>query len=403
MTTPQRGKPLAELPTWFAEQAQPYLMKVDAQKKDILENIAQQQQETQDKVKGLAAATLHNDNIPVKERQVMEGNRESYIRRISQFLGELSEPISDPVLFVERTRAELNSVKEAVQKPSAVLRHFFNDEVYGIGKGLEQIAALVAQLDDALHHRHITEISGITAEINSLLEQVQQLHAAEETLAKIDQRISEKQKEITGVVMAIAAKEQSSSYKEYHRIHVEAYKIREQTTETRQEIVRLFSSAQDALDKEAHLSPASRMLIGQYSADALEAAIHDYQLHIVPIVRSAETHVRDGSIELKESKKEKLLHHLATITSEKISSLLNEYNSFIVELRQLETRLTHYTIIHEIETLQQQKALFENDLMQLSQEKVRAAELISQTNILKIKKNVKNRIDDFLGIDLTID
>ena len=77
---------LRKLPEWFEEKTKPLYDEIEQKFQDSISKIEQIKEKTQDDLEKLKNAQLKNKNIPQRAKQIMDGNRDSYIKKVDAFL-----------------------------------------------------------------------------------------------------------------------------------------------------------------------------------------------------------------------------------------------------------------------------------------------------------------------------
>ena len=108
-------------------------------------------------------------------------------------------------------------------------------------------------------------------------------------------------------------------------------------------------------------------------------------------------------MELKDKKKEKTLQVINKINKAKLSSFLTEYNNFMVELRTLTERIDNHTIIDEIENIKLKLKDKKQEIENIQNKVEQVNQSLSQIDINLMKKELKEKINEILDIDLEID
>src|SRR3989338_8985809 len=134
---------------WFLEQSEPVIEEIKEEMTDQLVSVKRNVQDVKEKLRFLQEAELQNKDIPEKARQIMDGNRESYIKLTTSFLESISIPeevtYSAVSSFVSDYHDQLKTMQKMTQRNYHVLQEFFLHESNDI------ISALSA-LDDSIRN-----------------------------------------------------------------------------------------------------------------------------------------------------------------------------------------------------------------------------------------------------------
>lgn len=392
-----------DLEDWFSQKTKGFYDCINSNIKEVKQSIIEEIQKTKDNLKNLENATLRNDKITTKELQFMEGNRSFYIKRINIFIGAINIPEENIVEFIAKTHNSLNELSKSTHKAYQILQHFFGDESYKIAQNLKKIDSNLVELNNSVSNKKISQIEEIKKDIAFLKESIKRKEQLKNNIEKTEKTINDFEKEKKNILSEISHKEQSSEYKEYHRLQVDEYKLNEQLDDLKEGIGHYFSVLEHSLKKHMNLNPEDERLLTKYLSDPISALVEDYKLDIIKILERVKDNILLRKIELKDQKKEKTLITIDKITEAKLTSFLTNYNSLMVDLRKISDRIGSHTVIEEIDKIKDQ---LENKKQEAEKEHEKLAEIkenLNKIDINSIKKDLKEKIEDLLDIDLEID
>ena len=397
------GLPLEKLEEWFNQKTESSYENISNKLNQTKQNIEKEVSKTKEKIQNLENANLKNDNITIKERQFMEGNRSFYIKRINLFLDSVKIPEENINEFIEKIHEETNTLGKSTLKAYQTLQHFFGHETYAIAQNIKTIDNYLKELKELLSDKKIKDTNKIKTNIKSLKENIEKGKQLKNEIEKTENKIDELEKEKKNILSEISNKEQSHEYKEYHRLKVEEYKINEQLNELKDEILHYFSALEHALKKHMKLNPEDEQFLTKYIEDPIKSLVDDYKLNIKKVLEKLEENIHTKKIELKDKKKEKTLQIINKISEAKLASFLTEYNNLMVELRNLSERINTHTIIDEIEDIKIKLKNKKQNIEDIKNKVEQLNEQASKIDINLIKKQLKEKINELLDIDLEID
>ena len=109
---------------------------------DIIKNeINSGIEKTKSNLESLKNAKLQNPNIPLRVKQIMEGNRQSYIKIISDFLNSIKIDNDHEKLlnYCKDFDEELNSLGKSTTRSYHVLREFFEHQATNIAINIKNL------------------------------------------------------------------------------------------------------------------------------------------------------------------------------------------------------------------------------------------------------------------------
>ena len=118
--------------------------------------------------------------------------------------------------------------------------------------------------------------------------------------------------------------EESGEYKNYREL-IENLKILEQEAENRKrELLHSFSVIEAALKKYERLTLENN-IVQKYLNDPMNALLEDPEMKIALFTEKMKDSIADGSLELKDAKKDKILAELETMTKEWFGSFVGKF------------------------------------------------------------------------------
>ncbi len=126
---------------------------------------------TRDNLKKLEAGTLLNKAVEKRHLQIMEGNRNAYIRKIEQFLDAVASiaPLDREGghQAAECLRERLESLLKSTQKSYFVLQEFLANESRDIAGNLKAFDRLITELKEILesHGKKLSRIETVRGQL----------------------------------------------------------------------------------------------------------------------------------------------------------------------------------------------------------------------------------------------
>ena len=163
---------LGKLSLWFDEKTEPLLENIKDDIQAKFNEIRINCERARESSRALANTMLRNDKIPERAIQVMQGNREAYIKSVNLFLDQIKTPssinmglIND---FLSRFEENLNYFTKTSSRSYYVLQEFFRDESGAIAQYIKKVDFLARSIFDN-DYRKINAVSQKIEEIDSFL------------------------------------------------------------------------------------------------------------------------------------------------------------------------------------------------------------------------------------------
>ncbi|MFQ5474584.1 MAG: hypothetical protein ACE5DM_01990, partial [Candidatus Nanoarchaeia archaeon] len=306
---------LSSIQSWFLEQTRPRFKDLEKNLAKSLENIAGRKEELKKAIKKLNDATLPNPNIPEKERQVMEGNKKSFLQQQAIFISQLGIPESsyDQTLkFTKEFEDNVKTLAKSTSRNTQVLRYFFEQHVIEINKIIKQIHDEVESMIEQLHD----ESKGVTY-VEEIQEKIDDLVGKSKHMLDLKKRLDEEhmkkensqrmKKKLEGDVESIKSQ---PAYADFEQLNTQRDSIANDMRQIDTDLHHVFSQIAKPLRKYQRVATEHEKLIAEYETDPVYALLSDDDLLILEILKGMKASIAGGSIELKQSDREKSLQRI---------------------------------------------------------------------------------------------
>ena len=132
----------------------------------------------------LEEAGLQNDNIPVREKHIMEGHRRTYIMRVKRFLDgiEFPQEVSEIGHFSAKFSESLDGLTAESQKNFMVLNHFFSNEISRIIKVIQSMKGELSKLQSEIENKRIDQFKDVRVKLKQYKDDLKKKTRLEEEL-----------------------------------------------------------------------------------------------------------------------------------------------------------------------------------------------------------------------------
>jgi len=397
------GLTLESLEPWFDKKTKRFYDSNKLKIKELIEKIKEQISIIKDNINNLEHAKLQNENITPKEKHYMEGNREFYIKRISLFIEALQIPEEISIESVEKIQKDINELGRATSKAYQILQHFFANESYQVAQNIKNLDNHIVELKNSLRDDKIKDIEDIKNKVQNLKDTLKKEKDIKKEMKELENKVVELEEEKKSIHFDISKKEQSKEYKEYHTIEVEQHKINEQLDEIKDDMTHYFAILEHALKKQAKIDISYEELINKYLADPITTLSEDKNLDILHVLKKMEDCIRNDVIDLKDKKVEKTLEVIRTLDQIRIFSFLKEYNHLKTQLRNNEEKMKSSTVLREIDLIKEKMDEKDDEIWKLNNQLDKMNADFSKIDIRHIKKELVEKINTFLDIELNLD
>jgi DNA repair exonuclease SbcCD ATPase subunit len=312
-------------------------------------------------------------------------------------------PEKDLKEFIEKTKKEINDLGNNTFKAYQILQHFFEHEAYSIAQNIKRIDNLLKELEKNISDYNLENTKKIRLGIKEFKDSIIKKEELKNTVKNIESKINKLEKEKRQLFEEISQKQKSDEYKDYYRLEVEQYKIKEDIEELKAEFLHHFSVLEHSLKKHLKVSFEDEKLLAKYVENPISALLEDENLDIINILKKVENNILKDIIELKDKKKEKTLETINQINHEKINPFLDEYKKITEKLKKVSEKMGSCSVLDEIEKIKKKFDEKRDEIEKVKKDLEDANKNLLDIDLNKIKKELKEKIDDFLNVDLSLD
>lgn len=394
--------PQKELSSWAQAQKNEILKKLQAGLEKIKKEISEEKKNLSEKIEQLKNAEMRNKEIPERAKQIMEGNRETYVQKLISFTEKIDLP-SDPEKikdFFESFDKDLNEFDKSIARNHRVMEEFFGEKAGKITISMKKIDRLVKESIKELEKSDLKKIGQVNVEIEKFKEKIEkkenlalEIEAFEKILKKETSRI-EKLEKTAGELKG------ESNYKESLESKEKIKTINEELSNLDSSFLHLFSEISPALKKYENLS--GNKLVRRYLEDPLNAFLHDDNVEIITIISSIIQAIEKNEIELKDKKKDRICKELAKINIDYLNSFSQRRQDIADEIGRLKQSLNSTGILNNIESIEDELA---NDKIRLRESRLELHEkrkILEKTDIDELRKDLENEIKLILNKEVKI-
>ena len=329
----------------FEEAAREYFDEILAAKADLKRSIA-----------SLEEATLMNENIPVKEKHFMEGNRAAYVKLLNMFTRDLKEPEEISVEKIEEFLedyglASKDFIKSSA-KPAHITNNFFGDELSRIADNLRTIEDAVKNLAELIAGEDVRHLSSARKGVRQLFEEVRKREELLEEIEKEEKGYEDVKSEKAVFEHKILAIKKHLSFLQLNELNARIKNIDDEAKIISADFINNFLQIEKALKKCPKEDDATEKLIAEYLEDPVSAVLNDQDLKIMDIIAKIGEALKNNQIEMDEKKKERILSKISSIDRMTFTNFIVKYNDLQLKKSDASRMLKQNNSQREIEDLQ---------------------------------------------------
>ncbi|MBW2997188.1 hypothetical protein KY349_02490, partial [Candidatus Woesearchaeota archaeon] len=158
---------LMKLSGWVDEKADSEFQKIKPDIETQFRQLSEEKKKLHAELEDLREAKLHNPNITEREKQLMQGNRESYISQHKQFINmiEFSDELTckEVTTFCRNFEELMVKLAKSTARGHLVMTEFFSNHAMLVNKSIKVMGQIVSRVKELLDDSNlsVTELDGV--------------------------------------------------------------------------------------------------------------------------------------------------------------------------------------------------------------------------------------------------
>lgn len=402
--TPKEEIKTENLSSWFNSKTNILLHSLDNDIENILEKIKEEKEKTNSNLEILKNAQLQNPNIPFKAKQLMEGNREAYIRKVIMFLKqiELEKDHKKLYNFCLSFDSLLDNFGKSTLKPYHILQEFFANESKSVANNIKNFDNLIKELRIIIEEKNLKKIEEIKEKINNLQIQINQKNKLSEelnNLSNLNKEIVYSKQFIEKDIEKLKIAEEYSNLKNLKQTK---QNIENEFNNNKSLLDNSFSIIEMALKKYARIAFEYEILINDYLQNPIETLLNDKELRIINILEKLNNNIINNKIELKERKKEKTLEEIKNLNLEFFNNFIKRHNELRNRLDNVNKRINENKTRKILEEYKNRLNKIDEDTEKTEQKIDNLKKEIEKINIEEMKRELEKEINGLLKTNIIL-
>ncbi|MDP2750535.1 MAG: hypothetical protein Q8O89_06915 [Nanoarchaeota archaeon] len=393
------------LEEWFGQASKELIENINKEMRNICLDIKGILEDTKEKTDLLNDAKLRNENIHPRAKQILAGNKDEYIKKIKQFIGNASPPedINKESIsaYCENIKRSMDFLKKNSIKQSLVLREFHEHEAYEVIKCIKAIEDKIENLQKILDSEDMNNIEKLRAEIEELSRTIKSKKRISEEIGLQQNDLETSKKSLDKIKKELSDTIKNKEFKEVEQLDEQKDNISQNAKKIETILQDKFANMRKALEKFKRGKPKEK-LIDAYLENPLEALKKDIKLEIIPEINALEKSIANNQIDLKENIKAKTIRVCKQTTKEELEELLSEHSKLIKERELIDEKINNSTIT-KIKSDLESNEKFLTERIRKNEETLNNL----KTEFIKIKidnmaRDIEKSAEESLGIALSI-
>ena len=350
-------------------------------------------------LENLEKAELLNEKIPERAKQIMEGNRKTYIRRIGYFLDNFALPenvlaISD---FSKRLSEELDELGKDTHKNYYVLKELMEHDAYAVAKKIKELETLMQKTSQELEKENIHSAQSVKKKLKQYEKDLESLEYMEKEKKEEAARLEELRLKQEKVKKKLKELKESKDLERFNKLKERQEQNLEDIKKEENQFFQLFSQLERPLRKYKRGS-LEEDLINRYLDNHMGALKGDEEMKILEILDKLKQNVK--GLELKEKQEAKIAETIERLNKD----FLLERKAALERLEQEKKEIHHLMNQNVIMlNMMEQESFLDNNqtLMEMHQRKLDELDnKISKIQPQEVRKEIKEALKEIVNVTL---
>ncbi len=397
---------LSRLSDWVSERSDAGFRELKPDIEKEFGRLFQKRKEMLHDLEELRTAGLQNPNISEREKQLMEGNRNSYISMHKQFSNMLniSDDIScrETLRFCEDYDDLIVKLAKSTAKGHAVMNEFFANHASSINKDVKAMTDSVSRIKELLEEGNvgadmIGDVQKSVDELRSKRKLLSELSGELVTLRKkLDNSDFMKRK----LQRQIDELKRTDEYSEFQDRSDERDRLWKKVNETKEKVEALFSHVNKPMRKFERILAENVDLFNDYLDDPMSALVKDSDLKILTMLEKMKFKLMDGTLEVKDS--DKAVQRIGDITKEDLEQARKVFTESRSAIKAIDDDVRNSKVLADIDDLKYKIEHTDNQV-QILQDKIADAErTVEKIDLDSLRKEVQARILDAFDVEVSV-
>jgi len=339
----QRQASLGEFEAWLKEIRLARLSSVNKQLHAYKNRIEEQKSLIVAATEVLRKAELQNPHIPSRALHLMQGNREAYIRITGRLAESMAAPSKYEELeyFIAKWDNGFEEALKSTQRSYFVMQEFFSNESKEIAKQMKGMDSIVNELREFVRKEGFELIISIEKHLESIKAAMHLIAEQDDKIKELHSFTKEEEQKKAFAEKAMAKIKESDRFKKFLGFEEQKADIQSKISVLDNDLRHDFSAIEPSLKRFEHVS-TEEVLIRNYLADPAKAVMEDSMLKIIEVLAVMKKAMDEGSVEMKDRKKDKAAEIMQKLNAESLESFRKKKNELLTDSEKIEAESQAY-------------------------------------------------------------
>ena len=321
----------SELRQWFDEKSKQNISELNKYIEDKNSELKELIGNTKQKIEIIKNAKLPNPDISEREKHFLEGNRETYVKSTLHLINQIENNKLSPENYDQYFSNIINEIEKFVKsnlRAFQILQEFLAHESSSIGSNIRKIELLINKQKEFFEKNNYKTIVKIKERIIQAENDINRKNKLSENALIVEQEIRDLIEKRDVVYSEIKNLENNQLLQDLLK---KLKDIENKIKQQEQEIIHFISQIESALKKYSKISTQNQKVSENYIAQPIQALLDDNNFIIIKIINEIKSLIENNNIEIKDSRREKILDLINELNNESLNDVKNQ----IIDLKKI--------------------------------------------------------------------
>ncbi|MBT4824753.1 hypothetical protein HN695_04210 [Candidatus Woesearchaeota archaeon] len=326
---------------WVNQHTSEIIEDIDKEINESYERLVETIKETKQRLEELKKAELRNDKIALRAKQIMEGNRTTYISRAILFLDSLdteNRGFFTAKKFYKDFQGKIGSFNKQTIRSYYVLQEFLANESSKVAEGLKNIDKIIREIRDVIDKSPISDLDEIKTNLKEFKEKQAILSESGKETTKKKQELESYREAREKVEKKILELKKGPAYLGYKRLDEEREDLKKQIKDFEDKLSNDFSLLSRPLRKYSRVA-MNESLVAKYATSPVLALLSDEKQEIIEVLKKLKENIKENKVELKDKQKEKTLQAIERLSAHYFKDFLSKHSALKSKKKNIDGQL----------------------------------------------------------------
>ena len=321
----------SELRQWFDEKSKQNISELNKYIEDKNSELKELIGNTKQKIEIIKNAKLPNPDISEREKHFLEGNRETYVKSTLHLINQIENNKLSLENYDQYFSNIINEIEKFVKsnlRAFQILQEFLAHESSSIGSNIRKIELLINKQKEFFEKNNYKTIVKIKERIIQAENDINRKNKLSENALIVEQEIRDLIEKRDVVYSEIKNLENNQLLQDLLK---KLKDIENKIKQQEQEIIHFISQIESALKKYSKISTQNQKVSENYIAQPIQALLDDNNFIIIKIINEIKSLIENNNIEIKDSRREKILDLINELNKESLNNVKNQ----IIDLKKI--------------------------------------------------------------------